>query len=324
MLLKISLALSGDEDEVDKVLYSEAVVNIRVRGGQPRNGLEIEANRNNLANNWSTVHNLKLLKSLILHGIVRLSAPNILFADNANLAVLQVQIHDLEGDLAEDTLLQVEDLLVVLKLNVKDIINANVHRHSTLAKGSFAEVAALEGAVWLGAGELLVHLAHPDLLLDSRILHRTIDSGANKILHLGVDATIRFVLLVGIKTESDLARASDSVRLVPLLLVDKLRLVLAVTEGSDDTVKLQNNTSVLIVAALGIKGELTGNDVRVGVQVHLLARLVIRVIDDNSLVVALFVKGEGQVAAIDLAQQLSKEASLLLLRGALVLQHVCK
>ena len=127
LLFEVTLSFTSNQHKIQKVNNTEAVVNIRITGSQTRDRIQVETNWHNLTYNRSTIHNLELLEGLSLDGIVGAARSDEFFTNQGNLTILQVEIHDLEGNLTEDTLLQVEDLLVVFELDVEEVVDTDFH-----------------------------------------------------------------------------------------------------------------------------------------------------------------------------------------------------
>ena len=103
----------------------ETVVYVCVRGCQVCAG-QVEANRNALTLDGRAVHDFELVEVFCLGDCILAVAHNFLL-DYAQLHVLDLNAHQVEEDLAQDTVFEVELAKVEFKLDVQALLDAHLH-----------------------------------------------------------------------------------------------------------------------------------------------------------------------------------------------------
>eukprot|EP00754_Rhynchopus_humris_P032546 Rhum_TRINITY_DN15413_c13_g1::Rhum_TRINITY_DN15413_c13_g1_i1::g.159591::m.159591 len=316
LLLEEPLEVAGDQHKVDVVADHEFLVHVGVRGGDARHGVEEETDRHHLARHREPVHDFELLQHLRLEELIRTHA-DVLLPHERDLTPVEVELCHLEADLADNTLLDVEDLLVVFKLDVQLVVDTHLHAHAfrkvllTVVHGVLTPVRVRL--------EFLLNTAHPNFFFEGDVERRLLDRQLQQVLHLRVDAPVAVVHLLRVELERQRSRPAEraAVGLEFLLLPHELRHFLLVRVNRDDSNKLNENALVRHLAA-GRHVQHTLHNLVAGVEVHLLTGRLPPVIDLHHVLRLLALHDQLDVTSLHLLHKLAEQATSLLLLGRLV------
>lgn len=320
LLLKVTFAFTRNQNQIQEIHNAEAVVDVGIAGGQTRNRIQVEANGNDLTDDGGAVHDFEFLERFRLDRIVGAAGADELLSDECDLSVLEIEVHDLEGDLAEHALLQVEHLLVVLELDVQQVVDADLHGDGLRAELLLAEPRLAVVGIGFALGACVIDLANPDFFAFDYIFEGAVDGHAHDVGDLGVDAAVRFVLLVFLEGEVEVGGLVDGGGVEGLVAVEELELVFLVAEGGDDADELDDD-ALVGVAALGAEGDDALDGLGVLEDVHLLGGAIVRVVDGGHLVGILAVVLEFDVATVDLFEEASQKRFLFFLGRSLMIKH---
>lgn len=161
LLLEIPPVLFIDQHQVQIILCRELHINIPKRRGQLKPAQE-QPNRDRFAPHRRAIHDLKLGDRLALVVLVGWGARG-LAPDNGQLHMLDLDTHEQEIDFAHDHVLEVVPRLVVLKLDMQTVLDADLHLDRVVAvRGHHVRV-------------------HPDVLLFDHVSQSTQYCHAHKV-----------------------------------------------------------------------------------------------------------------------------------------------